>query len=267
MEITKLVPLDYVEDVFNDEICKDCGSKLVTRTLGGKFTRTLCIQCTEGNIAERTEGKIKKGKDYKNYAKVGGYFKKYSICSNRSVLNKTIDMLKKDSNQSEKVSSCRSFGGLIMKQKGKAGKLLLTGGTGVGKTHLAVSILNGINNHNKYTCMFVEINELLSRIRASYNDKNLPTENDYLKAINTADIVVLDDLGAENGKIQATESSDFATKILFSILNSREDKTTIVTTNLNEKQLQVVYDKRLVSRLFHNCLVVDFNNCKDFRKK
>src|SRR5262245_21533899 len=47
--------------------------------------------------------------------------------------------------------------------------LLLTGPVGVGKTHLAVSILKGLTERGGFSCLFYEFGSLLKEIHDSYN--------------------------------------------------------------------------------------------------
>src|SRR5208282_2034235 len=47
--------------------------------------------------------------------------------------------------------------------------LLLVGGIGTGKTHLAVSILKGLIASRSSVCMFCDYRELLKQIQNSYN--------------------------------------------------------------------------------------------------
>jgi len=73
--------------------------------------------------------------------------------------------------------------------------LLLTGPVGVGKTHLAVSILKGLAERG-FTCLFYEFGTLLKEIQDSYNPNTKTSELGVLRPVLDADVLVLDELGA-----------------------------------------------------------------------
>jgi len=73
--------------------------------------------------------------------------------------------------------------------------LLLIGGIGVGKTHLAVGILKELIRKG-FPCLFYDYRELLKEIQNSYNNSVKVTELEVLRPIFDADVLVLDELGA-----------------------------------------------------------------------
>ena len=103
--------------------------------------------------------------------------------------------------------------------------LLFMGSSGAGKTHLAVAALRELlrRGHNG---LFCDYRELLKEIQASYNAESQTTEMGVLEPVRTAEILVLDDLGA-------SKPSDWVLDIIGLILNARynERRMTILTTN------------------------------------
>ncbi len=103
--------------------------------------------------------------------------------------------------------------------------LLIMGPCGAGKTHLAVSALKQIvkRGHNG---LFYDYRELLKEIQGSYNPVSQTSELGVLEPVLTADVLLLDDLGA--GK-----PSPWALETVGHILNSRynEKRITLLTTN------------------------------------
>lgn len=128
---------------------------------------------------------------------------------------------------------------------------LFTGSAGRGKSHLALSMLKAINEYSKkqMTCAFVSVDELFRRIRDSFNDKSVDTtEENMVRMLTSVDLLVLDDLGSESSmRADTTESTEFVQRILFGVFNART--RTIITTNLNSKQLSQIYNYKLVSRM------------------
>lgn len=103
--------------------------------------------------------------------------------------------------------------------------LLIIGPCGAGKTHLAVSALREIvlRGHNG---IFYDYRELLKQIQDSYNPESQSSELGILEPVLTAEILLLDDLGA--GK-----PSQWALETIGHILNTRynEKRITLLTTN------------------------------------
>ena len=85
-----------------------------------------------------------------------------------------------------------------------AGKgLLFTGSIGVGKTHLAVGVLRRLVQERGVRGLFCDYRELLKSIQNSYNPQVQTTELELLKPVFAAEVLVLDDLGAQTGGGQA----------------------------------------------------------------
>src|SRR6201988_2302581 len=107
--------------------------------------------------------------------------------------------------------------------------LLLMGPSGVGKTHLAVAALKELigRGHNG---LFCDYRELLKEIQASYNPASESREMGVLEPVRTAEILVLDDLGAN-------KPSAWVLDIIGLVLNARynEKRMTILTTNYFEE--------------------------------
>ena len=73
--------------------------------------------------------------------------------------------------------------------------LLLTGSIGVGKTHLAVGILQALVAERGATGLFYDYRELLKQVQNSYNRQVQATELEVLKPVFDAEVLVLDELG------------------------------------------------------------------------
>ena len=77
-------------------------------------------------------------------------------------------------------------------------------------------------------------------------------ESELLDALELADLLVLDDLGAE-------QASDWQLSKLFEVIDTRAGKPTIYTTNHNSMTLAEQVGNRNFDRLLHNVeiLVLD----------
>lgn len=107
--------------------------------------------------------------------------------------------------------------------------LLFMGPAGVGKTHLAVSIIKGLTEKG-FACVFTESGSLLKEIQDSYNPISKSSEFRVLAPIYQADVLVLDELGA-------TVPTDWVRDTMYQIINKRynDNRLTIFTTNYQDE--------------------------------
>jgi DNA replication protein DnaC len=105
--------------------------------------------------------------------------------------------------------------------------LVLYGPHGVGKTHLAVGILKEVIRAKGARGYFFETRELLKLVRDTYNRATEETEMEVLAPVLDADLLVLDDLGAE-------KTSEWVQETLGLVVNARYNarRATIFTSNL-----------------------------------
>jgi DNA replication protein DnaC len=104
--------------------------------------------------------------------------------------------------------------------------LLFTGTVGTGKTHLAAGILRVLIEDKGILGQFVTVAQLLERLRASYGADATETETQILKPILSADLVVIDELGAS----RPTDWVFDTVELLISRLYNKS-AAVIVTTN------------------------------------
>ena len=104
--------------------------------------------------------------------------------------------------------------------------LLLTGDVGIGKTHLAVGILQALILEKGVRGLFCDYRELLKRIQESYNPLVATTELQILAPVFEAEVLILDELGAQ-------KPTDWVWDTVALILNTRynDKRTTLITTN------------------------------------
>ena len=108
--------------------------------------------------------------------------------------------------------------------------LLFIGSIGVGKTHLAVGVLRRLVREKGCRGLFCDYRELLKNIQNSYNPQVNTTELELLKPVFAADVLVIDDLGAQ-------KPNEWVWDTVALILNTRynDKQTTIVTTNYSDQ--------------------------------
>jgi DNA replication protein DnaC len=146
--------------------------------------------------------------------------KRYEHC-----ILESFDVLNVDPSLAWAHMMARKFvAGYPIETEGKG--LLLTGSVGVGKTHLAVGILQALILEKGVQGLFCDYRELLKRIQESYNPRVSTTELQILGPVFEAEVLVLDELGAQ-------KPTDWVWDTVALILNTRyNDKlTTLITTN------------------------------------
>ncbi len=155
--------------------------------------------------------------------------------------------------------------------------LLFTGSIGVGKTHLAVGVLKRLVQEYGVKGLFCDYRELLKSIQNSYNPQVQTTELELLKPVFAAEVLVLDDLGAQ-------KPNEWVWDTVALILNTRynDKQTTIITTNYpnlpagggektdaeraaREQTLGDRIGDRMRSRLAEMCIPIEINGL-DFRQ-
>jgi DNA replication protein DnaC len=104
--------------------------------------------------------------------------------------------------------------------------LFFEGQPGVGKTHLAVAILKQVMQASGARGLFYDTRDLLRIIRSTYDPSIRTTELEVLRPVMEADLLVLDDLGAE-------KTSEWVEETMNLIVNTRynEQRVTIFTSN------------------------------------
>ena len=157
--------------------------------------------------------------------------------------------------------------------------LLILGPCGVGKTHLAVSILRDLILHCGARCLFYDFRELLKSIQNSFNPVVKTTEWQILEPVLQSEVLLLDDLGAERPTEWVQDTFSY-------IINHRynQKRTTIITSNFedrastrrgisnrppvaSEETLTDRIGHRLRSRLYEMCKVINISgsDLTDFR--
>lgn len=151
------------------------------------------------------------------------------------------------------------------------------GEPGVGKTSLALAMLDAVHKGHK-TTMFVSTMELALLYNRSIEHRELrDTIYSIMEAMRRVDVLLLDDFGTEGGmKRDPRPVRKDMQDDLYSVANARlavdeetekRTKSTIVTTNNSPQQLLMMYNDKLISRLIpkEQEQIVLFDGLEDVR--
>lgn len=124
--------------------------------------------------------------------------------------------------------------------------LLYLGRCGVGKTHLAVSVLNTLIRQKGITGLFCDFRELLKEIQDSYNPNTQTSELRILSPLYEAELLVLDELGASVPTQWVQETMTY-------IINRRynDRKITIFTSNYQDVAIMLADGKESVGPMLN----------------
>jgi DNA replication protein DnaC len=135
------------------------------------------------------------------------------------------------------VKTCRAFSENITEHLDNGDSLVLCGTVGVGKSLLATLICRGAREGGR-TVLFARTRALLDRL------KDWDNAFDFREELEAADLLVLDDLGAEY-------ASDWTRAEVDALVSARhaDRRSLIVTTNLSPVDLAKLYSPRVLDRL------------------
>jgi DNA replication protein DnaC len=146
--------------------------------------------------------------------------------------------------------------------------LMLIGPPGIGKTHIAVSVLRNAIARTAARGLYYDTRALLKDIRSTYNPLTHTAEMDVIRPVMEAEVLVLDDLGAER-------LTDWVEETMSLIVNTRynERRPTIFTSNYEDipadegemNSLIVRVGFRLHSRLKEMCEFLEYDG-PDYRQ-
>lgn len=147
----------------------------------------------------------------------------------RNIQNLNFENFYSDQNNQYAIKVARDF---TSKNKVniQANGLIITGKSGVGKTHLAGAIANRLIEADKIVLMG-RLTTLLDMIKETFRD-NTKSENQLIELYSNVDMIIIDDLGTER-------ISSWALEKLYTIIQNRCENglPIIITTRFNKEGL------------------------------
>lgn len=153
------------------------------------------------------------------------------------------------------------------KKMGDFGKarisLFVTGTRGIGKTHFLCACLENeiINQEDKTAFLsgqkkpafFLPVPEFMLELKDTYNPGSSWTEKQVIDKYSKIPVLAIDDLGAE-------KVTDWSIQILYLLIDRRyrNEKTTLITSNLSLSEISELVCDRIASRIAEMCHIINF---------
>lgn len=130
--------------------------------------------------------------------------------------------------------------------------VLMFGETGLGKTHLSLSIAGEVLNKG-FGVVYGSAQNLFSAVEKEHFGRSDNPDGATEKMLLECDLLILDDLGAEF-------TTQFTTATLNNIITTRllSSKPTIISTNLDIRGLEEKYSRRIISRIIGEFSLLKF---------
>jgi len=125
--------------------------------------------------------------------------------------------------------------------------LWFEGTVGTGKTTLAMLVSRAALDAGRSVAIY-SLPRLLAEIRATFEDGAEGSYVGFLDRLAAVDLLHVDDVGAER-------SSEWVLEQLYAIVNARyeDERSIVLTTNLEQSELEEQIGRRTVSRLKEMC--------------
>lgn len=147
-------------------------------------------------------------------------------------------------NMTKVVNTMKGFAETFSPKNGES--WLFIGPTGLGKTHLSTAVAVELIKKG-FDVVYESTQQIMTdyetvRFSSGYaSDREMPDLTRYTEA----DLLIMDDLGTEM-------TTQYTISCLYNIVNTRINRnlSTIISTNLTQKELRERYSDRITSRLF-----------------
>lgn len=138
---------------------------------------------------------------------------------------------------------CRAFAQNWPDKLKSGASLVLTGGPGTGKTHLACAVANHVIHEHFATVAFCTVATMLRHIKDSYRRDSTRSEQDAIDDMTRPQLLIVDEVGVQVG-------SEHEKLLMFEVLNARyqECRPTILISNLNATDLEGFIGQRVMDR-------------------
>lgn len=245
--------------IVTDDTCEIHGDNLLIAKKPDGQTPPFCPSCQKEKMKTKLSEIVKENDEKDIKARTYDVLERESLLNDPAIKRASFDnYVAKTESEEKALSFAKARADKYV--QGESFNMVLTGKAGTGKSHLAMSVAKAYNESGGKSVMFVSIDELLRKVKDSFNNWNNPyTEQYAINLVTKVDLLIIDDLGSETSfrrerndvrSEYQQQAGEWTQKMLFGILNARE--RTIITTNLSGNELKNIYNPKIVSRLMRS---------------
>jgi len=225
----KRINKNYFSPVYNCENCADTG--YITHSLGGPAIACSCLKqrLIDEYYSLSNMREVLRDENFDNFD---------IRLFNTQIIEK--EGLSPQANMETNYRIAISF---VQNFDDEFQNLLLYGETGLGKTFICHCIAKAVLDAG-FTVLYLTAPRLFKLVQAQqFRRENAESAEEQLDAVQDADVLILDDLGAEF-------SNTFTDSALFDVINQRllDGRSTVISTNLPPDELMEQYTERIASR-------------------
>lgn len=209
--------------------------------------RSMCNECIQefDALLDIEEEKIEKERAFlikeksdekeRNYLLSNGFSKRY--------LDKSFDNYIADTQgKKNALSKCKELcDSLIAKEQGN--NIIMVGGVGTGKTHLANAMVKKLYRNGIYATR-MNLIDIVRDLKSTWSKDSDISESELLSLYHERGLLIIDEVGIQFG-------SDTEKMFLFNIINGRYEECmpTVIISNLDVNGVKNVIGERCVDRL------------------
>ncbi len=204
-------------------------------------------EITNGTYYKKTDIEELQKETFENYMR-------FAKCTFENSQDTDSDIMKIAKNYATSFSVCDTY------KVNRSPNLLLSGGVGVGKTHVVACIANELIKTNNITVIIANLAQIERTLwGAKENEKQK-----LFKALSYCGLLVLDDFGTER-------QTDYMQEIAYDVIDARYSVgfPMIITTNFNSTQIfspATQQMQRIFSRIYDDTILLNVTG-EDRRKK
>lgn len=229
------------------ELCEVCGkpTKLKMCLLDREVIVNCFCACIEEKRRREEEARQKAEAEWERRRN-----KRYSLMDEKARAA-TFEKLKIDDDNRRIASAAENYCRQWEQNRRDNNGLLFYGKPGRGKTTIACCIANRLLDMG-VSVKAMSVNDMIQRVKDSFDKNGQDGETELKREIKNADMLILDDLGAEY-------KTDWSAALVYEIIDARyrSQKPTIVTTNLTMFALcEHLTDNNGVSRAYDRLIEI-----------
>lgn len=228
-----------------DEVCEKHGCQLWLTKVpikGKEEVLKMCPECVKGNINSLEHDLNRQSEVNSKLADTYLVFKRDSLVADKLTIKSLDNYEMKDAIDEKAIHFVKRLERFY--RQGGTGNAIVTGPSGVGKSHLTYGLANYLNEqfkayNNPKSILFVSVVSLFNKIEESFEIDNGFSKAKMIDLLTRVDFLVLDDLGKESRKDGNKAKNEWRHSILYEILDNRVN--TIINTNLSSQEIKSLY--------------------------